>query len=189
LMIGVVTMAVGMGTYAYFSDTETSADNTFTAGTLDLTVNNENPLTSKLFDFSNVKPGDNGSITVNVCNNGTIDGGLVMCIKNLTNYENGCTEPEGLIDTTCDNPGPGQGELGANLVVNITWDGCPTHTETLDSWSSGSWHCIDGIDVDAGTCRYLCTIDWEVPSDVDNIIQSDSVEFDLEFVLKQELAG
>ena len=37
---------VGGGTWAYFSDVETSTGNTFGAGTLDLTVDSENPWAS-----------------------------------------------------------------------------------------------------------------------------------------------
>ncbi len=43
LMIGVVAMAAGAGTLAYFSDTETSTGNTFTAGTIDIAVDGQNP--------------------------------------------------------------------------------------------------------------------------------------------------
>ena len=38
LVIGLVSLAAGAGTYAYFSDTETSTGNTFTGGTLDLQI-------------------------------------------------------------------------------------------------------------------------------------------------------
>lgn len=42
LVIAVTAVMVGMGTFAYFSDSETSYGNTFVAGTLDLTVNGQN---------------------------------------------------------------------------------------------------------------------------------------------------
>lgn len=41
LLIGVVAAAVGYGTSAFFSDTETSADNTFRTGAIDLRVDSE----------------------------------------------------------------------------------------------------------------------------------------------------
>ncbi|GAH85557.1 unnamed protein product, partial [marine sediment metagenome] len=44
MAIGIVSLLVGSATFAYFSDTETSSDNTFTAGTfadLKLLDNNE----------------------------------------------------------------------------------------------------------------------------------------------------
>lgn len=38
LAIGIAAAMLGAGTFAYFSDTETSSGNTFTAGTIDLTL-------------------------------------------------------------------------------------------------------------------------------------------------------
>ena len=43
--------------YAYFNDTETAAGNSFTAGTLDLTVNTQNPWTATAFTATNLAPG------------------------------------------------------------------------------------------------------------------------------------
>ena len=43
-----VTGLVVGGTLAYFSDTETSTGNLFTAGTIDLEVNGTNPWTSDI---------------------------------------------------------------------------------------------------------------------------------------------
>lgn len=186
-IIGVVAAIAIGATTAFFSDVEESEGNTFTAGTLDLEVNDKNPVTNALIEFSDIKPGDSGSKVIKMCNTGTIKGGIVMCIKNLKNYENGCTEPEGppTPDNTCSNPGEGEGELGEYLKVTITWDGCPPHEETLNSWASGTWKCIDGLDLNPGQCR-TCTIDWEMPTTTGNIIQSDSATFDLEFTLTQE---
>lgn len=56
MVIGIATAFLGAGTFAYFTDTETSTGNTFTAGTIDLAVNNENPWTSAMFTFTDVKP-------------------------------------------------------------------------------------------------------------------------------------
>lgn len=47
---------VGGGAFAYFSDTEESKGNTFTAGTIDLEMNEENPRVSAIFTFSDIKP-------------------------------------------------------------------------------------------------------------------------------------
>lgn len=41
IVIGLVALTAGAGTYAYFSDTETSVGNTFTAGTMDLKVKHD----------------------------------------------------------------------------------------------------------------------------------------------------
>ena len=46
LMIGILAAVLGGATYAVFSDTEKSVDNTMTAGTIDFSVDGENPWTS-----------------------------------------------------------------------------------------------------------------------------------------------
>jgi predicted ribosomally synthesized peptide with SipW-like signal peptide len=54
MVIALVGGLVGGGLFAHFSDTETSEGNTFTAGTLDLTVDGTNELPSE--DVENMKP-------------------------------------------------------------------------------------------------------------------------------------
>jgi len=63
LLIGLVATMAGAGLYAYFSDTETSTGNIFTAGTLDLKTIDWNELTwrdgvTATWTATNMKPGD-----------------------------------------------------------------------------------------------------------------------------------
>ncbi|MFA1818913.1 TasA family protein [Virgibacillus oceani] len=58
---------IGGGTFAYFSDTEVSS-NTFTAGTLDLSVD---PTT--IINVENIKPGDSFYRNFELTNEGTLD--------------------------------------------------------------------------------------------------------------------
>jgi len=63
IVVGLVATMAGAGIYAYFSDTETSTGNTFTAGTLDLKVSHSSagPWTDGVtgtWTLSNMKPGD-----------------------------------------------------------------------------------------------------------------------------------
>lgn len=55
LVIGVVAAMLGAGTMAYFSDTETSEGNTFTAGTLDIELYGTS---SAIWTYTDMKPGD-----------------------------------------------------------------------------------------------------------------------------------
>ncbi|GIO26549.1 TasA family protein [Ornithinibacillus bavariensis] len=69
---GILTAALGFslmggGTYAYFSDT-VEVNNTFAAGTLDLSVNPET-----IVNVTNLKPGDEISREFTLTNNGTLD--------------------------------------------------------------------------------------------------------------------
>ncbi|MBP1914317.1 CalY family protein [Lederbergia galactosidilytica] len=62
---------IGSGTYAYFSDSE-KTNNTFAAGTLDLSVN-----PTQIINVDNMKPGDSFIRDFELINNGTLDIGKV----------------------------------------------------------------------------------------------------------------
>jgi predicted ribosomally synthesized peptide with SipW-like signal peptide len=72
MAIALVGALVGGGLYAYFSDIETSAPNTFTAGTIDLMVNDQNPWTQNFTaNLTDLKPCQTGYINVTLKNVGT----------------------------------------------------------------------------------------------------------------------
>src|SRR3989344_4591186 len=134
-MIAVVGVIVLGATGAFFSDTETSTGNTFTAGAIDLTVDNESYVTNSagvlvasintswtlsdltgqlFFNFADLKPGDIGedTISLHVDNN---DSWLCAAAQITDDSDQTCTEPELADDSTCTNPGLGEGELGSEL--------------------------------------------------------------------------
>jgi len=77
----VAAIAVG-GTIAYFSDTETSTGNTFSAGTIDIAIDTENPWTSN-YKIGDLKPGETGYINFDIQNVGQ---NPVNVSKNLSNW-------------------------------------------------------------------------------------------------------
>ncbi len=139
-------LAVG-GTQAFFSDTETSTGNTFTAGAIDLKVDNTsyyngvlNQNTSwladdlnngavtlhKFFDFSDLKPDDYGEDTISL--HAQNDAYLCANVTLTSNNDNTCTEPEtqstdpqciGQTPDTTPANGVGNGELAG--LVNFIW--------------------------------------------------------------------
>lgn len=135
-MIVFVGVIVAGATGAFFSDTETSTGNTFTAGAIDLTVDNTSyyngefnsetswltpvDLTNELFfNFDDLKPGDFGedTISLHVDNN---DSWLCAYVTLDSDDDNSITEPEledGDLDTA---PGIGDGDL-ADSVEFIWW--------------------------------------------------------------------
>ncbi len=135
-LILLVTGAVSLGgTGAFFSDTESSAGNSFTAGAIDLKIDNHsyyngmlNASTTwevtdltiqKFFDFPDLKPGDIGEDTISLHINNN-DAYLCANVKLTSNDENGQPEPEALVDaTTGPGVGAGLGELASN--VNFVW--------------------------------------------------------------------
>ena len=56
VIIGLFASVIGVGTYTYFNDTETSTDNTLVAGVLDLWVNGQ-PTGSWFVSIGDMKPG------------------------------------------------------------------------------------------------------------------------------------
>jgi predicted ribosomally synthesized peptide with SipW-like signal peptide len=137
LSIGIVAVVAVYATNAFFSDTETSPDNRFTAGAIDLEIDYEgyynkavdgNPnagkwsfknLTSeKFFDFDDVKPGDfgEGTISIHVFNN---DAWACVTIDQLSSLDNSCTEPEGVAEG---GPCGSDGELANNLFFTAWMD-------------------------------------------------------------------
>ena len=69
LVIGVVSVSAGAGTWAYFTDEEVTSGNTFTAGTVDLSLGT---VTIEV-DADNMKPGDSKTLTIPLSNDGTLD--------------------------------------------------------------------------------------------------------------------
>ncbi len=63
----------GIGTWAYFQDTETSTGNVLAAGTLDLKTDDVDGVTQTLY-ASNLKPGDSVSGSITLRNAGTVAG-------------------------------------------------------------------------------------------------------------------
>jgi len=122
LMAGLLCMGLVGGAFAYFSDTETSTGNTFTAATLNaapgsIYVSGETgyypPYQSPVMNvtpgsdgvngcvvFSDIKPGDSGIIYWSLKNDGTIPGSLDLEITRLADVDNGFTEPEDMSDGT-----------------------------------------------------------------------------------------
>jgi predicted ribosomally synthesized peptide with SipW-like signal peptide len=96
MLIAIVGMLAGAGIWAYFSDTETSTGNVFTAGTLDLKVGDWNEDygdgVTATWTLSNMKPGDTiGPYSVFLRNFGSIE---------ADHIEIKCT------NTVTDPPGP-----------------------------------------------------------------------------------
>ncbi|MDD5032094.1 MAG: SipW-dependent-type signal peptide-containing protein [Patescibacteria group bacterium] len=125
-MIIAVAAIVVTATTAYFSDTETSTGNTFSAGSLDLQFQvggaaaewadvDGNPLFDGVaFPLGDLKPGDQGEKTVRLWVDDNPSCGTVS-VDVYEDMDNDCTEPEVDDDPTCSNPN-GDGEL--NDAVN-----------------------------------------------------------------------
>jgi hypothetical protein len=123
--------ALGLST-AFFSDTESSTGNVLGAGAIDLQIDNtsyynhavssettwtQKDLTiEKFFNFSDVKPGDEGEDTISVHVN-TNDSWLCAEVKLTSDDENGINPVESIAGDVSD--GTGSGELADR--INFLW--------------------------------------------------------------------
>ena len=192
-IIGVAAAVVVGATSAYFSDTETSSGNTFTAGTIDLTLGGTG---ATGVSFTNMAPGDIESADITVTNDGSLAGWLgarssyveespVGVAPNMTEDE----MAKMLIITvfTAD----GNDMLGA--IPDVDSDGKKTVYDMVNDPSiatnppphdSGQWYSYDS-DMTAGENHiYVMTVQFD-PS-AGNDYQGDGIVWTFEFLLDQQ---
>jgi len=228
--IGVAGAAAGLGTSAYFNDTESFENNTITAGELDLlvdyysywdqgsagsgSVSGTADGEAVSAELSDVKPGDNGWI--------------MLCPKIEDNpaYLWACGELTGTSELGYTEPEPednnGEGELEEAIEVDVLYcdleddnnGETPEYSEgetifsgslrevlaalqtgiPLDGTGDGSVSVGDQApyagtsnddSVPADVTNPCFCLDWEVPTDVGNKIQGDSLTFDLQLFAQQ----
>jgi spore coat-associated protein N len=189
-----VIALVGGGTWAYFSDTEQSTNNSLTAGILDLTVDGVNTAVTT-FSEGAVAPGESGSGSTTLANAGSMAGELDIAFSTITNT-----------DGTPVEFGVGSGELGgvAEMAVYLDIDQSgdwssgdiglksdattynhPTALDyaTIDSYDSDSFDAVIASMAVSAADDFIVL--WQVPTTADNTIQGDSVSFDVTFTLEQ----
>jgi predicted ribosomally synthesized peptide with SipW-like signal peptide len=180
-VIGLAAGLFSLGSGAFFSDTETDTGNTFTAGTLDLTLTDDDDFAgdseTATWVFGPIKPGDSGTGTLDVTNAGNIAGFLDLSSVAVVNTEG--ANPESETNTE------GDGELGAHLTVTVCWDtdndgDCDDEIAadiifgpgTLNAFAAGTPYDEDEP-LAAGATKYI-TIEWVwTSSGTDNDAQGD----------------
>ena len=200
-LILVAGIFASAGILAQFHDEETVSVADINAGTLDLTVNDQNPCTIHV-TIPNIKPGDTIRLGYTTKNIGNLDGVISVEISDIVNKENGRNEPE---IAAGDTYGPLKGELGEYLMVTAMTMGGTGQTAygvtSLQKWYAmrpatlndvgGDTYILeppradptDKILESGDEMNFAMTL--ELPSATGNIVQSDSVEFDIIFHLDQ----
>lgn len=199
MTIALVGALVSGGIFAYFSDVETSEDNTFTAGTLNLvpSTNGTGPggkytvtaggdgVNGKVV-FTNLAPGNSGSITWTLTNDGSLAGTLTIP-STLTFSDVDANEPENAVTTPHANDG-GTGEftlggdldefLGVKLQRGIGTDQASAETAfvyvlgTADAYATFSdlEAVLDGdsqaMAASGGDDTIVYKLTWNIASDV-----------------------
>jgi len=189
---------VGGGTWAYFTDVETSTGNTFAAGTLDLEVDTENPWTSTAIDNSAtpMKPGEVFTPVPIACKNvGTLPGDLYMQITAVLGVGGATTYPVGA--EVCSSEPEYEAEGGPSTWVAI--DTIDTEMTLSCENATVGITGLDGVKFDvAGAAGYklvesglatgaTATVDLGATLDTtaNNEYQGDTVSFTIEFQIVQ----
>jgi len=166
LTIALVVTVVAGATVANFYDTETVTGNTFTAGSLDLTVNGENDPVQFSFSTDLLTPGvTKNAGTVAVKNEGSLTGKFTLMMTNVHSDENGLLEPEIAdgdiegqeIDPTGYNANTGDGELWDMLSVTLY----------IDSNNDGVMQWYEPVIVSAAHTDMTTGSGFRIPLDVD----------------------
>lgn len=187
------------GSWAYFSDTESSTGNTFTAGKLNLTVNTNDGSNTVVFTVTNANPDQSGAGTWTLVNPGNLGGYLDLeniSVTNAENYDAATNEAEAVDDADTSDL-TGGGELAANLDVVLFVDdgaGVGTANNGIKDGSevavySGKLGSIAGsynqnLALGAGATSYI-SLTWSVGSGVNNTIMGDSATLNITFELGQ----
>jgi len=204
LLVAIVAGTGLAGTYAYFTAIRTTNANTFTTGTLDLDVASGGVAIDP-FVISNI--GENGDIsgtkTWDITNTGSLPGRLLVRVTDLANAENSCNDQETSTEPACADDN--LGELGA--VIDLTLDHgatqvLPAATDVVNStlataneasigtdWRDLYYATNGGIILQAGESTTV-TAHWATgEAGYGNEVQSDSVSFNMDFRLIQQVTN
>lgn len=145
-----------------------------------------------LLSVAGAAPGLTGESAVTISNDGTDDATLSLVVSDLRNLENGLVEPERAVDTSAN-----VGELTDALELRVALvraDGSRSYLVgsgnallsgpnyvPLSTLASGE--PLGSAGLDAGEHAHL-VVEWRLPADVGNEVQSDRVTFDVTLGLR-----
>lgn len=197
LTVGVGSAAAGAGTFALFSDEETSSGNTVQAGTLDLTGEDGGSFTFSV-GGNGLAPGDDaGSATATLENNGNVDALLDIDISLSENDTSGDPTETDLAATETAEAFEvaeltyGQSDLTSSQVTGTT---DPANLASVDSDVTASSSYTSLADLAAADITDLAdptsgtdfVIELVFREEAGNGFQADGVDAEFTFTLNQD---
>lgn len=188
-LIIIVATSATIGTYAYFTAERTTSASKFVAGTMDLDVSaNGNRLEPFVIENIGNSSTISGSKTWTIKNTGSLPGRLLVGLQNLSNLENGCNDQEKKADPTCEEATK-KGNLGDVIILKMSVDNEEKVSSSLSASTADKvktdWENLAPMILQAGEEKQI-TAYWEADGNsYGNEIQSDSVQFDVNFRLVQ----
>ena len=154
LLIGLLVGAAGfkIGS-ALFSDVSISENNEISTGEFDIRISKTgerfyNDL--KLFEFKDLKPGDEVNATFYIKNSGDISMSRILILLKIRDLEDGeLTDAEALVDDT-----PETGELSKNLILEWIAITPGNQTYTLSDYSGKSLYELNNQSISILTAPF-----------------------------------
>ena len=178
LLIGMT----GIGTWAYFIDTETSQSNTFAAGTLDLKTDDSDGVSQTLL-ATNMAPGDTvGPETIILNNTGSVAGSTLDLSFSYIENDNGTNPTDMTANQTA-------AMLG---VTTLNYDGSSILGSVSDSQPNGYIDIEDLYNADLSgqsgivySGNKVFEIEVKLRDDTGNDFQEDGITITMTFTLNQ----
>ena len=197
LIIGIV----GVGTFAYFSDTAASNGNTWTAGTLVLSEVTAGSATHNSFVVTPggginggvqfgltdpVVPQSSGTITWTLNNTGNVAGTLTMVVATTFGQGGAPNAPETAAETALG----GVKGLDTGITIWVTRNGTPIlGTSGTPVPMSDVAILTTGLNIERQSlvtaAPLVYVLNWQVLASVGNEIQGDTAQLDISFTLNQ----
>lgn len=141
IVLGVVALLGGPGIMAYFSDTETSTENLFTAGTIDLAVNGENPWTTGLSaNLADLKPCMKRWGNVTLTNVGTNPFDVWLNVSTVSTADGLTSEPE-----TAEEAGTAVNNIDTVIRYDLNVGGVSKIADAANYFISAPQHGLTGL--------------------------------------------
>jgi predicted ribosomally synthesized peptide with SipW-like signal peptide len=173
IMACVLCIGLVGGAFAYFDDTETSYGNTFTAGTLDLKVDNQDDNNVVSINLGNMKPGDDtGYYKWCLKNAGSMPGKVSVTFSIVVNNENGVVEPETAAEAAV--YASSGGELGQYLKPGVEPEVAEAAGAIIIERNDDEGWYIAYVDseIDTGGTIGWAPCGWSVPSRLYSVWQA-----------------
>ena len=172
----------GIGTWAYFQDTETSTGNVFAAGTLDLKTDDVDGVMQTLY-ASNLKPGNNVSGSITLKNSGSVAGSSLDLVFSYVESDNSFN----LVNKS-DNEVAAQMELTA-----LSYGGSSLLTSVNENYNGNGYKDIEDLKnadltgqtgIDPSLTENF-SIEVQLRGDTAGDFQSDGINITITFTLNQ----
>jgi len=184
------------GTVAYFSDTETSSGNTFTAGTIDIAVNGENPWSQTgQYVFGDMKPSQVEYSNFTIKNVGTNPVNVWKKVDVVSEEENGINEPECVAyggtwsGGTCNNPTNVKNDISSVIQYDLSVKLYNSDQATSSVWEQTLYNLDKTIAQINATGTFLGMIpagwhmdvveSYHMKNEAENEYQSDKMTFNI----------